>query len=79
MLGDKQRQTLFYFLDTLSLACSEGVSFALADSVEERLHKSLALIERDFPMNVQVYKCVHIVIMVYSMLTVILRCTFMSM
>ena len=79
MLGDKQRQTLFYFLDTLSLVCSEGVSLALADSVEERLHKSLALIERDFPMNVQVYKCVHIIIMVYSMLTVILRCTFMSM
>ena len=41
----RQRQTLF--LDTLSFACSEGVSVALADSVEERLHKSLALIERD--------------------------------
>ena len=53
MLGDKGK--LFYFLDTLSLACSNGVSVALADSVEERLHKSLALIERNFPMSVQVY------------------------
>lgn len=50
----RQRETPFFFLDTLSLACSEGVSATLADNVEERLHESIALIERDFPMCVQV-------------------------
>ena len=54
MLGDRQRATLYFFLDTLSLACSEGISTTLANDVEERLNLSLALIERDFPVSVQV-------------------------
>ena len=54
MLGDSQRQTLFYFLDTIALACSEGVTPTLIDEVDSRFYRALALIERDFPICVQV-------------------------
>ena len=51
MLGDTQRETLFFFLDTIKLACSEGITTSLAETIDER---SLALLERDFPMSIQV-------------------------
>ena len=53
MLGDSRRQTLF-FLDTMALACSEGVTATLIEEVDSRFHRTLALIERDFPICVQV-------------------------
>ena len=54
MLGESQRQTLFYFLDTLGLACSEVITSHVIDEVDSRFHRALALLERDFPICVQV-------------------------
>lgn len=66
MLGDSQRETLFFFLDTMKLACSEGITTNLAEIIDERLHLSLALLERDFPMSIQV--SLYVLLISWSML-----------
>ena len=53
MLGDEQRQTLVFFLDTLSVMSESHQSGALPD-IQERLNMALALLERDFPISVMV-------------------------
>ena len=54
MLGETQRKTLFHFLDSLSLLLSESIKKSCMRDIESRLHHSLALMERDFPMTLQV-------------------------
>lgn len=54
MLPEKQRSTLFFFLDTLTLLTTEVQESACLDNLEERVHLALARIERDFPMSIQV-------------------------
>ena len=54
MLGETQRRTLFYFLDSLTLLLSESIKKTSVKNVESRLHLSLALMERDFLMTLQV-------------------------
>lgn len=54
MLGKKQRQTLFLLFNTLSKLCAEEVSVDGIDSLEKVVHETLACIERDFPLSVNV-------------------------
>ena len=66
MLGEQQRKTLFYFLDMLSLLLSESCKKSEVKEIESKLNVSLALMERDFPMTLQVmynflfYKCIRL-------------------
>lgn len=53
MLGNNQRSTLFFFLDTIALLTAEVQSRNL-DDLEKRVHLALAMMERDFPMSIQV-------------------------
>ena len=54
MLGTQQRQSLFYFLDTLTLVCSDCIKIDQTDEIQERMHLAIVLMERDFPMCIQV-------------------------
>ena len=54
MLGDEQRQTLVFFLDTLSTVVSESHQSGAFPDIQERLNMALALLERDFPIPVMV-------------------------
>lgn len=54
MLGETQRKALFHFLDSLSLLLSESIKKSNVRDIESRLHHSLAQMERDFPMTLQV-------------------------
>lgn len=54
MLADQQWTTLFYFLDMLALLLSESCKQSGIEDIESKLNDSLALMERDFPMTLQV-------------------------
>ena len=54
MLGSTQRQSLFNFLDVLSLLCAEEVDMQAHENLNSTVHKALVLIERDFPLSLQV-------------------------
>lgn len=54
MLGLRQRNTLFEFLDVIRCICAESIDTTSLASLEQRVHKVLALLERDFPISLQV-------------------------
>ena len=55
LLGDKQRMVLVELCDVLSLLTGqESISLAELDGIEYRLHRVLALLERDFPVSLHV-------------------------
>ena len=54
LLGDKQRQTFFKFLDVLALLCQDSISADSLPVLDMEVNLVLALIERDFPISVQV-------------------------
>ena len=54
LLGKNQRATLFELCDVLALLCSEEVQVTDIDAIELRVHRVLALLERDFPVSLQV-------------------------
>lgn len=58
MLGSQQRKTLFFFLDVIRMVLDEAQSVEQLDELET---VALALIERDFPITVQVctYTCMY--------------------
>ena len=57
MLGERQRATLFVFLDCLSRVLSESHQIGDLPSLEEEMNVVIALFERDFPISVQVRFC----------------------
>ena len=59
MLGECQRVTLFNFLNTLQNLLAEYVTSEYLDELEKEMNKSLALLERDFPITIQV-RIVHV-------------------
>ena len=64
MLGSQQRKTLFFFLDVIRMVLDEAQSVEQLDELET---VALALIERDFPITVQViHVCTLIIIQIYS-------------
>ena len=54
MLEKKQHSTLFNFLDALSLLLSEVQDSSKLFEVTEKVNVAFALMERDFPMAIQV-------------------------
>lgn len=54
MLGSRQRSTLFKLFDVLKRICAESVIIDAIQLLEEHVHTVLALIERDFPLSLQV-------------------------
>lgn len=54
LLGEKQRHTLFELCDVISCLNSEIVDIQMLDSIEYRLHNALSLVERDFPVSLNV-------------------------
>ena len=53
-LGSFQHQTLFELCDVLSELVAEEVDMSHIDALEYRTHRVLALLERDFPVSLQV-------------------------
>ena len=60
-LGQQQRRTLFFFCDVLAQLCADSVNMSLLEQLEYDVHHSLSLIERDFPvsLNVIVFHLLH--------------------
>ena len=54
MLGRKQQQSLFQLFDVLTQLCAEQVDMTTIDALESSVHQVLVLIERDFPLSLQV-------------------------
>lgn len=54
LLGGKQRRTLFELCDVISLLTKDAISSTELDVIEYRVHRVLALIERDFPVSLNV-------------------------
>ena len=54
LLGEKQRATLFELCDVISLLTKDAISSTELDAIEYRVHRVLALIERDFPVSLNV-------------------------
>ena len=54
MLGRNQRKTLYKLFDLLQCICDDQVNNDSIDELEEEVHTVLALIERDFPVSMQV-------------------------
>ena len=76
MLADKQRETFFFFLDTISELLHECHVVSELDRLELDVHKALALMERDFPVTKQVCACLHVVIkVVVTTITNVVHCT----
>lgn len=55
LLGDTQRQTLFYLLDTLTALLSPKITPSMIKNLERMVPIALARLERDFPISIQVY------------------------
>ena len=54
LLGHKQHQTFFKFLDVLALLCQDSISADNLPVPDMEVNLVLALTERDFPISVQV-------------------------
>ena len=54
LLGSFQRKALFEMCDVVSLSLAEDVDVSSLDMLEYRLHRVLCLLERDFPVTIQV-------------------------
>ena len=55
LLNQEQRKTLFLFLDTVKSTLAESHKAEEISSLKERMNIALALLERDFPIAIQVY------------------------
>ena len=56
MLKECQRTTLFSFLDAVRKLLAEGIEQHSLQELEAEVNLALALMERDFPIDIQVYK-----------------------
>ena len=61
MLQERQRTTLFFFLDAVRSLVSESIRPEDVGALQYELNLALALMERDFPVDIQVstYSCMH--------------------
>ena len=55
MLGKHQQETLFYFFDTLTAILAESHVLDSLNKLRRDLNTVLALLERDFPLSIQVW------------------------
>ena len=59
MLAKQQEQTLFLFLDTLTSVLAESHHPGKLASLNDDLNTAMTLLERDFPISIQVCTCVY--------------------
>jgi len=57
MLAEQHRNTLFTFLDALSMVLAEFHRLQDLPELETKVNTAIALLERDFPISIQV--CCH--------------------
>lgn len=70
MLKDRQRLTLFQFLDALRKIPSEKIKEEDMQHLEMEVNEALALMERDFPVDIQVCQILfHLIIISHCMQT----------
>ena len=55
LCGDTQRNTLFYFFDTLTQLLAAEIPYEHLNELEQQVYIALARLERDFLVSVQVY------------------------
>lgn len=53
LLGQRQRSTFFRFLNVIASLCKDSVSTGDIPALCEELNVALTLVERDFPVSVQ--------------------------
>ena len=53
ILGENQRRTLFQLLDSMQEICNEKLSLDDLNDIEMRLNKTMALLERVYPITLQ--------------------------
>ncbi len=54
LLGKRQRATVFELCDVVAQLCAEVIDVHELDALEVRVHRVLALLERDFPVSLHV-------------------------
>lgn len=54
MLQERQRTTLFYFLDAVRNLVAESIRPEDVGALQSQLNLALTLMERDFPVDIQV-------------------------
>ena len=54
MLGRKQQESLIKFFDAIKSALAESHDVTKISKLNNELHVALALMERDFPISIQV-------------------------
>lgn len=54
LLKERQRKTLFLFLDALKKVLVEYVNDDFLEELQKELNVAMALLERDFPITIQV-------------------------
>ena len=54
LLGKQQRNTLFFVLDTLTDVLAESMKLDSLPKLQDKMNTALAMLERDFPIALQV-------------------------
>ena len=54
MLGDEQHETIILFVDAITALCAPSQDAAKLDELQKQVDVSLARMERDFPLSLQV-------------------------
>ena len=65
MLGDQQQESLILFMDAIAALCAPFQDSVNIPLLEEQLSEALALLERDFPVSLQVNRSKSIVVHVH--------------
>ena len=56
MLGERQKETLVLFLDAIAALCAPSQDQAKIEFLKEKVDVALTLVERDFPLSLQVHE-----------------------
>lgn len=54
MLGDEQHETIILFVDAITALCAPSEDAVQLDELQKQVDVSLARMERDFPLSLQV-------------------------
>ena len=60
MLGRKQQGSLIYFFDAIKSALAESHDVTKISKLKDELNIALALMERDFPISIQVKLIIYV-------------------
>lgn len=66
MLGENQRETFFFFLDTISLLLAESHDPCVLDNLGNQMSIALARLERDYPVSIHVINIIVIIMCIVN-------------